>query len=222
MRLVHLWFSPASDRLRLALGYKRIDHDLIIPGYDEDELFFELGVGRTAPVLQWDDGSVGTDSVALLGELDRHHPQPGLLQPLSAGQWQAALDWRSRAAPVLERLYAPVGLAYRGIGDDEARRAAYKASVHARLGMSVEELANDRYAGFTQLDRMTHFKELGRFMAVHGFYAKVLSAADILVTADLFPLQILDGVTLPIDLMYYFERVQEACGVDLRAGLLTG
>ncbi|MDA8361549.1 MAG: glutathione S-transferase N-terminal domain-containing protein [Gammaproteobacteria bacterium] len=222
MKLIHFWFCPASDRARLALAYKGIAHELIVPDYDEDELFFELGIARTAPVVLWPDGGLETDSITLFAELDRRHAQPSLLGPLSATQWQAVLDWRTRATQVLDRLHAPVKAAYRGIGDDDGHLAAYKASVAARWGMSVEELANDRYGAFAELDQLTHLRELGGFLRVHRFYAGTLSAADILMTADLFPLQLLDGVTLPIDLMYYFERVQEACGVDLRAGLLAG
>ncbi|MDA8390579.1 MAG: glutathione S-transferase N-terminal domain-containing protein [Gammaproteobacteria bacterium] len=222
MKLIHFWFCPASDRAHLALGYKRVPYDLVVPDYDEDALFFELGIARRAPVVCWPDGRIETDPVTLFAELDRRYAQPSLLEPLPAAQWQAVLDWRTRVADLLDRLHAPVKPAYRGIGDDGGHLAAYKASVHARWGMSVEELANDRYAAFAQLDRMTRFRELGGFLQAHRFYAGVPSAADILMTADLFPLQLLDGVTLPIDLMYYFERVQEACGVDLRAGLLAG
>ena len=222
MRFYHFWFEPVSERVRLALGAKRIEHERLIPDYDDDETFFELGVARQAPVLLWDDGRVETDSQQILRALDSYRPDPALFGPLQDAQWQALQGWRLQAADLLERLYAPVRPAYQGLGDHAAHLASYKASIMARFGASVEELANDRYGTYAQLDALTQFKDLGAFLAQHRFYAGTFSAADVLLTADLFSLQLLDGITLPIDIMYYFERVQGVCGVDLRDGLISG
>jgi glutaredoxin 2 len=222
VKFYHFWFEPASDRVRLALSLKKSPYELIIPDPEEDEVFFDLGVARQAPILQWDDGVVQTDSEAILHELDRQYPQPSLFAPLATAQWQSLQAWRVAADRLLERLYAPIRPAYQGIGDNEAHLAAYKASVRARFGTSLEDLANDRYGIYGQLEGLTHLKDLGAYLTHHRFYAGSVSAADVLLCADLFPLQLLDGVTLPIDLMYYFERVQETCGVSLRAGLIAG
>lgn len=222
MKLYHFWFCPASDRARLALGFKKASYDLVVPDYDDDETFFELGCGRTTPILRWDDHSIDADRAAIFARIDAYYPEPSLLGPLEDTQWRALWDWRVRVDLVLERLYAPIRPAYRGIGDNDNHLASYKASIQARFAMTVEELANDRYAAFAQLDSMTRLKELASYLAAHTFYGRTISAADLLLTADLFPLQILDGVTLPIDLMYYFERVQKYCEVDLRQGLIGG
>ncbi len=222
MRFYHFWFEPVSERVRLALGAKGIAHERVIPDYDDDETFFDLGVARQAPVWRWADGRVETDSLAIVRALDSDQPDPPLFAPLQDGQWQALQAWRLSAADLLERLYAPVRPAYRGLGDHPSHLASYKASVAARLGASMEELANDRYGAYAQLDALTRFKDLGVFLAQHRFYAGAFSAADVLLTADLFPLQLQDGITLPIDIMYYFERVQDVCGVDLRDGLIGG
>ena len=222
MRFYHFWFEPASERVRLALGAKGIEHERIIPDYDDDETFFEIGVARQAPVLVWDDGRVETDSEMILRALDAHRPDPALFGPLQDAQWQALRAWRTKAARLLERLHAPVRPAYRGLGDHPSHLASYKASVVARFGATLEELANDRYGAYSQLDALTQFKDLGAFLAQHRFYAGRFSAADVLLAADLFALQLQDGITLPIDIMYYFERVQDVCGVDLRDGLIGG
>ncbi len=222
MRFYHFWFEPASECVRLALGAKAIEHERIIPDYDDDETFFELGVARQVPVLLWDDGRVHTDSQIILRALDAYRPDPPLFGPLQDAQWQALQAWRAQAAGLLERLYAPVRPAYRGLGDHPSHLASYKASLAARFGVSLEELANDRYGVYAQLDALTQFKALGAFLAQHRFYAGTFSAADVLLAADLFALQLQDGITLPIDIMYYFERVQDVCGVYLRDGLIGG
>jgi len=221
MRFFHLWGEPASERVRLALGFKRIDYELVVPDFEDDELFFELGVSRSAPVVLWDDGLVQTESLEIWREIEQRFPAPSLFDPLTDEQWQSIRDWRQAATRLLDRLYAPLRPAYLGVADDEGRLASYKASVQARFQVSLEELANDRYGLYAQLDGLTHFKALGAYVAQHGFYGPALSVADLLLVADLFPLQLLDGVSLPIDLMYYFERVQDRCGVNLRAGLVA-
>lgn len=222
MKFYHFWFEPASERVRLALGFKGLAHDRIVPDYGDDETFFELGVARAAPVLVGDDGAVLVDPWEILRAVDRHGPSPALFAALGDDQWRSLVSWRARADGLLERLYAPMRPAYRGIGDRPDHLASYKASVAARFGASLEELANDRYGAYAQLDAGTDFKGLGGFLAKHRFYAGDFSVADVLLTADLFPLQLLDGLTLPIDIMYYFERVQDACRVDLRCGLVAG
>ncbi len=90
-----------------------------------------------------------------------------------------------------------------------------------RYGLSLEALANDRYAGYQQLERLSRLTELARHLSRNRFYSGAISIADLLLTADLFPLQLHDGLSLPVDLMYYLERVQETCGLDLRQGLVT-
>ena len=222
MKFYHFWFEAVSERVRLALSFKSVAYELIVPDYDDDETFFELGVARVAPVICWDDGRVDAGPADLLPEIERRFSTPSLFAPLAPEQWRSLCEWRESADSILERLYAPLRPAYLGIGEREAHLASYKASVQARFGTSLEDLANDRYAVYGQLDSLTRLKELGAYVAKHRFYAGDLSAADILLTADLFPLQLLDGVALPIDLMYYFERVQESCRVNLRDGLIAG
>lgn len=224
MQLYHFWSDAASQRVHLALGAKGIlaaDAQAIALAYDDDERFFELGVARTVPVLVLDSGTVLTDSVAILRRIDELVPgEPQLAgSVVASGAWQALLGWRSSVDAVLARLYAPARLAYRDLADDLQARAAYSAEMQHTFGLSVESLANDRYDGYGQLDRLTNLRGLARDLAKRRFYHGTLSIGDCLLAADLAPLQVLDGISLPIDLMYYVRRVFEACGVDLEAGL---
>ncbi|MHB8565388.1 MAG: glutathione S-transferase family protein, partial [Acidiferrobacteraceae bacterium] len=204
-RFYFFWSAPQANRVRLALGYKQATCELVPVAYDDDETFFELGIGRHPAVYQTDDGRIETDTQALLARADDEWAGPALWQDLvDTASWSSLCGWRDQAEPMLERLYAPVGPAYRDIGLDDAVRSAYKREVHERFGLSLEDLANDRYAGYGQLDRLTDFRGLGTYLADRRFYFGAVSAADLLLTADLFPLQLLDGITLPVDLMYYF------------------
>jgi glutaredoxin 2 len=219
-RLYHFWSSFESQRLRLALSCKDVhwvDHPV---AYDDDETFFELGVARRVPLLILDSGARLDDSARALWELDRHFPQgePLVRGRLDRDAWNALLDWRRRVEPVLARLYAPLRPVCRDIAANPEHLSAYKVQVERRFGLGVEALANDRYAGFDQLCRLSRLPELARHLGRSRFYLRDISIADMLLTADLFPLQLHDGLSLPVDLMYYLERVQTRCNLDLRQG----
>ncbi|MHB8454073.1 MAG: glutathione S-transferase N-terminal domain-containing protein [Acidiferrobacterales bacterium] len=219
--LYHFWWSPESQRIRLALGYKEIVWDDRPLAFDDDETFFNLGMGRQVPVLQLDDGTLITDSLSILGKLDQYWPcNPIFGGVIPPDVWQEFRAWRKSADALISRLHAPVLPAYRGIGDSDRTLAAYKSEVARRFGAGVEELANDRYAAFAQLVKQTRLKELATLVTRNRFYMEVPSAADMVLAADLFPLQLLDGVTLPIDLLYYIERVENTCHTSLRNGLI--
>ena len=88
--------------------------------------------------------------------------------------------------------------------------------------MSVEALSNYRYDGFNHLAAQSNLSQLSQHLARNRFYLNnTLSACDIIIACDLFPLQLLDGVTMPLDLMYYIQRVENVCHASLRSGLIT-
>lgn len=220
--LYYLHHVPESQRVRLALAYKNIAVDAKVPTFDDDAVFFALGRARQVPLLQLDDGTVLTDSLTILARMDALFPAgPPLCDAIDAAAWDALCRWRAHADPLLQRLYAAAAPAYRGVGDDAAALTAYRAATQARLGVTLEQLANDRYAAFAQLDALTRFKELARTLAARRFYTGAPSIADMLLAADLFPLQVLDGVSLPVDLLYYIARVEACCHATLGAGLLA-
>jgi glutaredoxin 2 len=221
--LYYFYSSPESARVRLALNYKQLHYEARPLAFDDDETFFDLGIARQAPVLQLDDGSLLTDSLAILQGLDAWFPgTPPIFQGIvDEGAWAALLAWRKKVDTILQRLQAPALPGYTDIGGDEDSLAAYKSLVQSRFGMTVEELSNDRYAAFAQLDGLTNLKALASHLGQNRYYLGAPSAADMLLAADLYPLQILDGVTMPIDLMYYLQRVEETCRTNLREGLLA-
>ena len=211
-----------AQRVRLALAYKGVPHECVALSQDADAVFFELGIAHAPVVLRLQDGTLQTDSLRILENLDTWAGGVPIVSGiLDASAWKALLDWRASVENVLARLYAPVLPAFQDIGGSEASLAAYKADVERRFGMSVEALSNDRYDGFRQFSGMSRLPELARHLGKNKFYiGGRLSAADLVIACDLFPLQLLDGVTVPMDLMYYIQRIENACGASLRDGLI--
>lgn len=217
MTLYHFPHDAKADRLRLACGYKGIELDTRPLDWFDDETFFELGVARQSPILQTDDGTLRTDTLTALRDIDHLFPTG---EPLSDGiiaedAWQALVDWRAKVEIVLDRLYAPLAPGFHGIGESPEALADFKAQVQHRFGLSLEELANDRYDGYNQLAKLSRLPELARHLAANRFYLGHPSIADCVIAADLYPLQMHDGINLPVDMLYYFRRVEETFNTPL-------
>lgn len=221
-KLYHFWSEPAAQRLRLALAYKKIDFDDIAVDYWDDETFMQLEVARRTPILQI-DGVTHVDSISVLAHIDELFSggRPLYQGCINEDAWLAVLDWRHRIDDPLARLTALAKLAYRDIGLDPAATESHKTKTRQRYGVSVEEIANGRYDLYAFIEKQSQLKALSRHLAKQRFYTGIISIADLLITADLYPLQTVEGIALPIDLLYYFRRVEDNCGLSLQAGLIT-
>ena len=220
-KLYHFWSDTASQRIRMALAYKQVNYEDKPLSYWDDETFFELGIARQVPVLVGVAEQSLTNSEEILWQIDELFPDtPPLIKGLvDEADWQALLQWRHSVDAVLSRLLAPALLSYRDISEDQGAVEQFKQSVKQKYGLSAEALANDRYASYEQFSTITRLPELARHLAQNRFYLSQISAADILITADLYPLQCLDGVSLPIDFLYYMQRVADTCNIDMQEGL---
>lgn len=221
--LYHFWSDTNSQRLRLALAYKKIEYVDEPLSYWDDETFFELGLSRTVPILKMPDDSLKTDVNQILWSIDEIFPAGKNLVEniIDEAAWQSLLVWRDKINAILTRMLAPALLNYVDISASEESVIAYKREVQKKYQMSAEALANDRYAAYDQLAQMTNMKALGQHLSKNTYYMGELSIADVLITADLYPLQCLDGVSLPIELLYYLARVEKTCGLDLQQGFKT-
>jgi len=218
--LYHFWSDTCSQRLRLAFGYKNIIYDDRPLSYCDDETFFELGVARKVPILKMPDSTLLTDVNDLLWNIDNLFPEGDALVHgvIDESAWKALLEWRDKADAILSRMLAPALLNYIDIAENEDSVDAYKRQVQDKYQMSAEALANDRYAAYEQFAKMTNIKALGQHLSKNKFYMGKPSIADVLIAADIYPLQCLDGVSLPIDILYYLARVEKVCDVDLQQG----
>ncbi len=220
--LYHAWSSMDAQSVRLALRYKGVAHEAIPLDDEHDSLFFELGVAIAPLLLRLDDERVCTDPTVALERLDAWVGGPPLFEGLvKPHAWNLLQAWLERSGPLLARLSAAALPAFADVGASAERLARAAAEVERRFGMSIEALASDRYEGYRQLERVADLRGLAGHLARHRYFtAGTLTAADLVLACRLFPLQLLDGVTLPIDLLYYIDRVEKACGASPREGLL--
>lgn len=88
MRLHHFSLSSASYRVRIALHLKGIDAERVSlrlrEGEQRDPAYAALNPQCLVPALELDDGTVLTQSMAIIEYLDEAHPEPPLL-PREAG-----------------------------------------------------------------------------------------------------------------------------------------
>ena len=78
--LWHFTFANYSEKARWALDHKGVAHERREPPVPGLHALWawRAGGGRTIPVLDFGDGVVATDSVQIVEELERRHPDPPL------------------------------------------------------------------------------------------------------------------------------------------------
>lgn len=83
MKLYSYWRSTTSYRVRIALNLKGIDYEIqpvdLLQGEQSSPDYVELNPIRGVPTLITDDGTVLTQSMAILDYLDQIAPDPPLL-----------------------------------------------------------------------------------------------------------------------------------------------
>jgi len=83
MKLYTYWRSTTSYRIRIALNIKAIDYESIsvnlVQGEQNSDDFKKINPAQGVPALVLDDGSVLTQSMAILEWLDESYPVPALL-----------------------------------------------------------------------------------------------------------------------------------------------
>lgn len=83
MKLYGYWRSSAAYRLRIAFGLKGLTWEDVpvhlVRGEQRSDSFRAISPIGLVPALELDDGTVLTQSLAILDWLDRTHPEPPLL-----------------------------------------------------------------------------------------------------------------------------------------------
>ncbi len=96
MKLYSYWRSTTSYRVRIALHLKGLAFDTIpvdlVKGEQRADAYQGVNPGKGVPTLVLDDGTVLTQSLAILEYLDQAHPDPALLpaDPVERAKVQAA------------------------------------------------------------------------------------------------------------------------------------
>ncbi|MEY2341336.1 glutathione S-transferase [Acidithiobacillus sp. IBUN Pt1247-S3] len=212
------WSDPQALRLRLLLGAKALDYRQEARPLQDLETAFDLGHARL-PILQTADRNWGGE-LSDLPELDAMLGGESLYAGIiTTDDWQAFCQWRQGLDSLLQRLLVPVQPAFSEISDDPEDLQYFRQESERRFAQSLEALANDRYGGYQQLAQRGRLSTLANLLAKQRFYLGRLSLIDLVLCADFQLLRLLDGVTLPLDLQYYFQRVAESCRVSLNSGM---
>ncbi|HKJ88645.1 MAG TPA: glutathione S-transferase N-terminal domain-containing protein [Gammaproteobacteria bacterium] len=217
--LYHYPFCPPAQRVRLALGLKEVAAEQVALPYTDLETPIELAGRKQVPIYVTDDGEVLLESEAILCRIDREVPEPPLFEgAIEPDDYEALKGWMGGLETLVDRLRGPTQLGYSGLGDDEEAAEYFRRQVEHRNGAQMEELVNARYADYRELEAGAGLKRFGNLLAKSRFFSGRLSAADLYIVSEWGFLRWVDGVSPPLDLLYYFERVEEACGVKLASG----
>ena len=153
MRLYGYFRSSAAWRLRIALGLKGLARDdafvHLRKGEQREAAHLARNPQGLVPVLELDDGTFLTQSLAILEWLEETHPTPPLLpaDPIARARSRAV------AAAVACEIHPVQNLKVlnrlrRDAGFDDARVTAWAAAVNAEGLEACEAMVADRPGGF--------------------------------------------------------------------------
>ena len=97
MKLWSYWRSTTSYRVRIVLNLKGFAYDIapvdLVKGEQRAPEYAAMNPGRGVPVLELDDGTRLTQSLAIIDYLDHLRPDPALLpaEPLARARTMAAV-----------------------------------------------------------------------------------------------------------------------------------
>ena len=126
MKLYGYWRSTTSYRVRIALNLKGLVYDQtsvnLVAGDQRAEGYTALNPGQGVPTLVLDDGTVLTQSLAIIDYLDATYPDPALLPlaPLARAKVRAAAQIIATDVHPVNNLRVVAKLKSLGHGQDEA------------------------------------------------------------------------------------------------------
>lgn len=78
--LYHFWLSPASRKVRIVLGEKKLAFEPVVERpWERRDAFLALNPAAEVPVLVEEDGRPFSDATAICEYLDEAYPEPPLL-----------------------------------------------------------------------------------------------------------------------------------------------
>ena len=90
MKLYNYFRSSASFRVRIALALKGLDYDYVpvhlAKGEHRQAAYADLAADGLVPLLELDDGTRLSQSMAIIEFLDERYPEPALLPPDALGR----------------------------------------------------------------------------------------------------------------------------------------
>ena len=95
-RLYHLWLSPFSRKVRIAMAEKKLEFETCIEKvWERRDDFLSLNPAGKVPVLVISGGPVLVDSWAITEYLEEVHPEPSLLgrDPITRAETRRLVAW---------------------------------------------------------------------------------------------------------------------------------
>jgi len=98
IRLYRAPWSTNVQRVTMALAHKRLDHEDVVIAYEDRSPVVAISGQELVPVVDFGDGEVVADSMAIVARLEQRHPDPPLYPPEPArrAELDDFVDWFDR------------------------------------------------------------------------------------------------------------------------------
>ena len=206
MKFYHYPHCPFCQRVRLLLKLLNFEYEDIVVSYADVKTPTDLIGSKMLPIVVFDDGAVMPESLDLMHQINQGKIPEGPLDFASSFVFQI---------PRYFDLILPwfVGN-YQEFQDFPEGATYFQESKESRRGMSFGELKAEAVDIYEE-NAEAKLIELVRNLKGDFLEGDQITLADLVLAADLNGLRLVEGITLPIGLLEYMRRVEEACGDQL-------
>jgi maleylacetoacetate isomerase len=161
MKLYNYFRSSASFRVRIALALKGIDYDYVpvhlAKGEHTKPAYGEVSADQLVPMLELDDGTRLSQSMAIIEYLDETHPEPALVPRDALGRARVRALAQSIACEIhpVNNLRVLKYLSRELKVDEETKNAWYRHWVRTGLESFERQLAQGPASRFCHGDTPT-------------------------------------------------------------------
>ncbi len=215
MILYHYEHCPFCQRIRLFLGFKGIPYQKKLLSYADTKTQEMLTGMRQLPIMDFEDGVIINESLNILREIEMRAPHPiGFIGPV-----EPSLQWASQEAVTLPDYFSvllPFYLQHYtkefALHEDGARY--FQSSKEKKRGKTFTELEQEAPQLYEE-NIKAGLLDIAKIVDDQFIMGPTFSVADCVLAADLSGLRLVEGISLPNEILEYIHRVEARCNVYL-------
>lgn len=209
--LYHYPHCPFCQRIRLFLGYKNIEYRSVVLPYSDKKTPQELCNSSTLPIMDFGDGLIINESLNIIREIENRFPHPiGFIGPV-----ESVFQWSSMVMVSIPRYFDMLLPAYHKHSPEFTENPAdaefFKTTKEQKRGKTFEVLRKESPEIFEHNVLPVLQDIIEKVEEEFFLMGPTFTVADCVLASDLSGLRLVDEISLPHEIQWYIQRVEQKC-----------
>ena len=203
-KLYHYVHCPYCIRVRMALGYLKLDYKSIVLSYSDEETPTKLVGKKMLPIMELPDGTILNESLDIISKIDKNNQLN--TATIIKNEIDSLNEFLSQISSPAHGLILPYWAYSPEFAEPNARR--YFQNKHERKRGPFHQLMQDKRKFVDQADLILEqmAKQLSPYLGGADFSLK-----DILVASHLWGLYIVPEFQFPTLIHRYLQSISQMC-----------